>query len=279
MRVDPSNVEQLRAWDGDGGDFWAKRAERFDEGIAGYHGSLLEAASITPTAKVLDIGCGSGKTSRDAARYAVDGSVLGMDLSTSMIELARRAAANERIPNATFQQADAQIHPFQEAHFDIAISRNGAMFFGDPPAAFTNIARAVRAGGRLALLTWQPFERNEHIRAFRAALAAGRELPAPPQDGPGPFSLSDPDRVRTLLTSAGFDGVRLEALSEPMYFGRDVDDACRFVSGQFAGMLDELDADARARALDELRASMADHRTERGVYYDSAAWLIEATRS
>jgi SAM-dependent methyltransferase len=196
-----------------------------------------------------------------------------------MIELARQRAERERIANATFQQVDAQVHPFPDEYFDIAISRHGAMFFGDPKAAFTNIARATRPDGRLVLLTWQRFERNEFISAFRAALAAGRELPAPPPDAPGPFSLSDPDQVRGLLTSAGYVDVRLHGLCERMYFGRDVDDAFEFVSRQHAGMVKDLDADTRARAFDSLRANMADHQTDRGVFYDSATWLIEARRA
>lgn len=276
VRVDPSNIERLRAWDGDDGAYWAQRAERFDEGVAGYHGQFLAAAAIEVTANVLDIGCGSGQTTRDAARRATAGSALGVDLSSRMIELARQLADRGQLPNATFQQADAQVHPFPDQFFDVAVSRHGAMFFGDAPAAFANIARAMRPGGRLVLLSWQPLERNEWVSAFRTALAAGRELPAPSPVMPG--SLQDPDQVRQLLTSAGFADVRLRGLREPMYFGRDVDDACQFISGQFAGMIDDLDADTKARALDGLRASMADHQTDRGVLYDSAAWLIQARR-
>jgi len=276
--VDPSNVEQLDAWDGDGGAFWAANADRFDTGVARYHGQFLDAAAIGATENVLDIGCGRGQTTRDAARRASAGSALGVDLSSRMIELARRLADREQLANATFQQADAQVHPFPDRHFDLAISRNGSMFFGDPLAAFTNIARAVRPGGRLVLLTWQPLRVNEWQRVFRTILAAGRELPVPPPDAPGPFSLSDPDRVRGLLTSAGFAGVELRGLNEPMCVGSDPDDAHQFISGQLAGLLNGLDADTRARALDTLRASMVDHQTDRGVVYDSAAWLIEARR-
>jgi SAM-dependent methyltransferase len=278
VRVDPSNVEQLKAWDGDFGDFWAARCERLDEGVAGYHDQFLAAAAIEATANVLDIGCGSGQTTRDAARCATAGSAQGVDLSSRMVELARQLAEEEQVANATFQQADAQVHPFPERYFDIAISRSGVMFFGDPQVAFTNIARAIRPDGRLVFLTWQPLESNGWISAFRAALAAGRELPAPPPDAPGPFSLSDPDRVRQLLTSSGFADVRLRSLGEPMYFGRDADDACEFLAEQFAAMLADLDADTRTRALDDLRATLADHQTDRGVLYDSAAWLIEARR-
>ncbi|KAA2261591.1 methyltransferase domain-containing protein [Solihabitans fulvus] len=274
VHVDPSNADQLRAWDGDQGAYWVARADRFNEGVAGYHDQFLAAAAVEATDAVLDIGCGTGQTTRDAARLATEGTALGVDLSSGMIELARGLAEREQVANATFQQADAQVHPFPAQHFDLVISRHGAIFFGDAPAAFANIARATRPGGRLVLLSWQPLARNEWISSFRAALRAGREQPVP---APNPASLSDPDQVRELLTSAGFADVRLSGLSEPMYFGRDVDDACRFISGQFAWMLDELDADGRARALDGLRADMADHQTDRGVRYDSAAWLIEAT--
>lgn len=274
--VDPSNVDQLGAWDGQQGDFWTSRADRFNEGVAGYQDEFLDAARIDRASTVLDIGCGSGQTTRDAARRAVNGSVLGVDLSSSMIELARRLAAREELPNVAFEQVDAQVHDFPAAHFDVAISRHGVMFFGDPLTAFGNIARALRPGGRLTLLTWQPAERIEWMSAFRTLLAAGRELPKPA--GPSPLSLSDPDVVRELLSAAGFDDVRLRGLAEPMYFGRDVDDACDFIAEQHAWLLADLDAERKARAIADLRADLAEHQTERGVLYDSAAWLIEGRR-
>jgi SAM-dependent methyltransferase len=279
VRVDPSNIKQLGAWDGDEGAYWAAHANRFNEGVAGYHGQLIAAAAIGAAANVLDIGCGSGQTTRDAARCATAGAVLGVDLSSHMLELARQLADGEQVANAIFHQADAQVYPFPDQCFDIAISRNGSLFFGDALAAFTNIARAMRPGGRLVLLAWQPIQRNEWVSAFFTALAAGRDL-SPPQPGaPGPFALSDPDRARRLLTSAGFVDVRMQGLSKPMYFGPDPDDACQFVSGQPPWMVHDLDAYTRSRALDSLRASMAEHQTDRGILYDSAAWLIEARRS
>lgn len=271
-----SNANQLTAWNGTTGEFWVARAERFNEGVANYHGQFLDAAAIEPADTVLDIGCGSGQTTRDAARRASEGSALGVDLSAPLLDLARGLAEREQVPNVRFEQLDAQVHPFPDAHFDVAISRNGAMFFGDPPAAFANIARALRPGGRLVLLAWQAHDSNEWLRTFRSILAGDREPSMPPPGAPSPWSLSDPDQVRKLLTTAGFEDVRLRGLSEPMYFGRDAEDAYRFVTGMHAASLDELDADTRARVLDTLRADLIEHETDRGVYYDSAAWLIQA---
>ena len=277
--IDPSNVEQAKAWDGDEGEYWATYAERFDRSIGRYHGPFLDAATIRPTDDVLDIGCGTGQTTRDAARRATAGQALGVDLSSRMIDLARRLAATQGIANAAFEQTDAQVRTFDPASFDVAISRTGAMFFGDPVAAFTNVANALRPGGRLVLLTWQPLPQNEWIREISMALAAGRSLPAPPPDAPGPFSLSDPDRVRAVLTAAGFSDVELAAQSEPMWFGEDADDAHRFIVGLLGWMLQGLDDTGRARALDDLRRTLVDHDTDEGVLFQSAAWTIEAVRS
>ncbi len=274
--VDPSNAEQARAWDGDEGAYWAAHAARFDEAVAAYHRPYLDAAGIGAADRVLDIGCGTGQTTRDAARIAISGSALGVDLSARMIALARQLAPAEGLANVGFEQADAQIHPFEEGAFDAAISRTGAMFFGDPVAAFGNIARALRPGGRLALLAWQELPRNEWVRELFAALAAGRELPAPPPEAPGPFSLADPARVRRILTAAGFADVQLQSMNAPMYFGPDVEDAYRFVLGLMGWMLEGLDEAGRARARDALRATLASHDTGHGVTYDSAAWLITA---
>src|SRR6266481_8976510 len=95
LPVDPSNVEQAKAWDGDEGEYWATYAERFDRSIARYHGPFLDAAAIRPTDHVLDIGCGTGQTTRDAARRAASGTALGLDLSSKMIKLARQLATDE----------------------------------------------------------------------------------------------------------------------------------------------------------------------------------------
>jgi SAM-dependent methyltransferase len=278
IRVDPSNSGQLDAWDGDEGRFWATHAEYFDRAVAEHHRQLLSAAAIGRTDQILDVGCGSGQATRDAARAAASGAALGVDLSSQMIDVARRLAADEGLDNIRFEQADAQIEPFPARSFDRVISRTGAMFFGDATTAFANLHRALRPGGRLVLLSWRTLDRNEWLGAFMAALSAGRELPASPPDAPGPFSLADPDRVRAVLGAAGFADIALDGVRAAMWFGRDADDAFQFVRGLLGWMLEGVDASGRTQALDALHRTLADHVTEDGVVYDSAAWIIEATR-
>lgn len=278
LQVDPSNADQARAWDGDEGGFWAEHADQFDLTMRGYRARFLDVAAIGQAERVLDVGCGAGEMTRDAARRATAGRALGVDLSAAMLRVAQRRAAAEGLDNAHFQQADAQVYPFPAGEFDVAISRTGTMFFADPLAAFRNIARAVRPGGRLVQLVWQAPPRNEWFLAFITALAGGRALPAPPPDAPGPFSLADPERVRVVLTDAGFDTPSVEELAAPMHIGADADHAYRFIAGLLGWMLDGLDDTRRDRALADLRANIEAHRTPDGVQYSSATWLITATR-
>src|ERR687896_40234 len=178
--VHPSNADAATAWDGATGDIWTDNADLFDAAVARYLKPFLDAAGIEPTTHVLDVGCGNGLTTREAARLASAGSVTGVDLSTRMLDQARRRAAAEGLANVSFVQADVQIADLGEARYDRVISRNGVMFFGDPVAAFANLARALKPGGRMVLLVWQPMSENPWFTAFREAVAVGRELPTPP---------------------------------------------------------------------------------------------------
>ncbi len=279
IQVDATNTEQLEAWDGGEGDYWAAHANQYDACIERYHHALLDAAAIAPDDAVLDIGCGSGQTTRDAARRAVSGQATGIDLSSRMLEVAQARADQEGVDNARFIQGDAQIHPFEPGSFDVALSRTGSMFFGDQAAAYANIARALRPGGRLALAVWQPMSENEWFTSFVGALAAGRDLPAPPPDAPSPFSMSEPDRVGPMLEASGFDDVTFDEVRAPMGFGATASDAHGFILGQLGWLVADLDDSSRQAALDALMRTMQEHETPDGVQFGSAMWLITATRA
>lgn len=267
------NRAQEDAWNGSEGDYWAAHAERFDRAISRYMSAFDTAADVQADSRVLDIGCGTGQTTRHAARAAPQGSALGVDLSSSMVEVARLLAEREGLTNVVFERADAQVHPFGGT-FDLAISRTGAMFFDDPAAAFSNIRRAIRPGGRLTLLTWQRAKRNPWFATFVRALTGSE----PPELGPAPFSLSQPDHVRTLLESAGFDNVEIDLLEEPMHYGADAADAHQFVIGLLGWMLDGRSENERQRASHNLRTALAEHEGADGVEIASAALLIAAVR-
>jgi len=164
------------AWDGEEGDEWTENAERYDA-TDRWIGARFEAlVDIADGDHVLDLGCGTGKVTRAAARRASSGSVLGIDLSSRMLDHARCQSEQEGLTNVRYVQGDAQVHPFEPEGFDIVISSFGAMFFVDPVAAFINVGRGLRGNGRIAFLAWQRFENNEWLTEIFGAVAAGRDL-------------------------------------------------------------------------------------------------------
>jgi SAM-dependent methyltransferase len=250
----------------------------YDLELRAHHEHLRAAYGISAGEEVLDIGCGTGLTTREAARAAAPGRVVGVDVSARMLERARQLTAVERLDNVRYELGDAQVHRFERAGFDVAISRFGTMFFSDPAAAFANIAAALRPRARLVLLVWQPHEDNEWARAIDAALG---DAARPPQPGADPFSLGDAEATAGLLQGAGFEDVRLEDVHEPVFYGDDLDAALAVVRGfqdtraALAGLSDS----EAARTVERLREMLAAHYSdERGVVLDSHSWLITARR-
>lgn len=241
------------------------------------HNELFRAAArVGPLDRVLDVGCGTGESTREAARAAVRGSAVGIDLSAPMLERARRLSADQGLANITYQQADAQVHRFPPTRFDLCISRFGTMFFADPVAAFTNIGRALRPAARLVLLVWQERDRNEWATAIRRALPAAS---APPRR-PDPFSLADPTVTEAILTAAGFAEVSFTDVHEPVYYGPDSATAFDVVLRllHVNDLLADLDAAAAEQARTRLRTTLDAHHTDGGVYFDSRAWIVTARR-
>ena len=276
MRV--ANPEMAAAWDGPEGEHWAAHAERYEQVSQPHRQRLVEAVPIATTASVIDIGCGTGRSTRDLARIVSEGDVLGLDLSSRMLERGRELAAAEGLDNVRFEQGDAQVYAFRPAGADLVVSAFGSMFFGDPVAAFSNIRAGLREGGALALLTWRELTRNEWLYGLRDALALGRELPEAPPDAPGPLGLADADRVRRILTESGYDEVSLEPVDEPVRLGSDPDDAFAFIGsvGFTKGLLEDLDSDQTEVAQGNLRRLLDDRATADGVLLGSSAWLVTA---
>jgi SAM-dependent methyltransferase len=253
----------------------------YDAELRRHNEALRGACGIQARDHVLDVGCGTGQTTRQAAHTARAGSAFGVDVSAPAIEWARELARTEGLRNVTFERADAQVYHFPPARFDVAISRFGTMFFADPGAAFANIGRALRPGGRLVMMVWQAAERNEWDVTIRRSLQAAEEPVAIPSGGPDPFSLADPPAVTELLQAAGFADVAFTDVRQPVYYGPDVAAALNWVRG-FActtETLKRLDPAAAARALERLRGALAAHTTADGIRFNSRAWIVTARRS
>ena len=208
------------------------------------------------------------------------GRALGVDISGPAIERARELAEAQGVRNVTFEQADAQVHRFPRERFDLVISRFGTMFFADPVTAFSNIGRALRPAGRLVMMVWQAHDRNEWDVAIQRSLTGPEGSAAVASAGPDPFSLADPPAVTAILEAAGFADITFTDVREPMYFGPDVATALDWIRGFSCTRetLNRLDPAAAERALGRLRTMLAAHRGDKGVRFDSRAWIVTARR-
>jgi SAM-dependent methyltransferase len=185
-----------------------------------------------------------------------------------MIERARQLTAAAGLPT------------FPDRSFDVAISRFGTMFFAHPVAAFANIARALRPGGRLVMMVWREHEANEWSVLIEQALAAGPDPPATAPTQPGPFGLADATRTERMLAAAGFVEASFTDVHEPVYYGPDVPAALEWIRGfsSVTEALERMDPASAEGALERLRQALAAHVSADGVWLDSRAWLVAARR-
>lgn len=278
-----ANTTQTYEWNGASGEHWVAYEERYNAAVAPYTEQLFAAAAVGGAERVLDVGCGCGETTRLAAARAPDGAVLGVDLSAAMLAVARRRAADAGLRNVTFEQGDVQVHELTPASRDLALSRNGVMFFDDPVAAFANVGRALRRGGRLMFLCWRAPERNAYSLVPRAVLSRHVDLPElPPPGAPGPNSLAAPERIREVLGAAGFQSIQLAPVDEAMELGRSVADAMEFVLGRpwVADALADAGPATAQTATAELRDALAERADASGaVRLAAPAWLVSARRA
>jgi SAM-dependent methyltransferase len=274
-----ANPEEYEAWNGEGGRRWVANADERDRVLEPVADVLLAAAALEFGERVVDVGCGCGAVTLSAAERVVPGSVVGIDLSEPMLDVARQRAQDTARPlNVEFVQGDAQTHPFEPAAFDAAISRFGTMFFGDPVAAFANLGRGLRPGARICFATWQPLAVNDWLRVPGAALLEFMTSPVPQSEGPGMFAQSDADVVRDVLGAAGYTAVVLEPVELRLTLGATPDGATRYLADTGSGRaaLERIPEGRRSAALAAVRAVLGDHADSSGVHLGANIWIVAA---
>lgn len=264
-------------WNTEGGESWVEHIERLEAMLSDLSAHLIKHAAPRAGEQVLDIGCGGGlTTSAIAEAVGSGGSVLGVDISEVILRVARERFAH--MGNLGFTTADAGVFPFDAGVYDLITSRFGVMFFPDPEAAFSNICRAGKSGGRMVFICWRGLQENPWMGAPVAAAFSVLAPPEKPDPGaPGPFSLADPDRVRQIMSSAGFIDIKLSAIDEPVNLGA-LEAALDFMTmmGPAAEPLKEAPAAQRADAIAAMRAALEEKNTSDGVVMPSAVWQVEA---
>jgi SAM-dependent methyltransferase len=267
-----------------GAEGWVRNERIFDAVFRPFTAAVLGAADLGSARRVLDIGCGAGTLLEAAA--AAGAEAVGADISPVMVEAARR-----RVPAATVVTADAQTADLLAAApgppFDRVVSRFGVMFFAEPAAAFANIRSATGPGARLAFVCWREDEAEMFSLGLRALVARLAERPAPLVPGaPGPLGLADADRIREVLTAAGWSGVTIEPVDGLCDYAIDGSDGVEerlaaALSGSVgraaqAELEPRLGPDGWQAALDEARAELRAQLVDRAVRFVGHTWLVTA---
>lgn len=280
-----SDADQVHYWNHVAGPAWVEEQERLDRQLRPLGRRAMDEAQIARGERVLDVGCGCGDTTLELARrVGADGRVTGLDLSRRMLGRARARAEEAGARHAAFVAGDAGFPPLPVGRHDVLFSRFGVMFFRDPAAAFANLARTLRAGGRVAFVCWQGRERNPWVTVpVRAAAAHVAMPPPPPGDAPGEFGLSDPARIRELLGGAGLSDVEVCGWDlELAPGGGDPEEAARFYLrvGPIAAALREAGGgpELERRVAEAVREALLAYHTPQGVRLGAVTWLVCARR-
>ncbi|RKF16307.1 class I SAM-dependent methyltransferase [Roseovarius spongiae] len=274
------NTDQAEYWTSGPGRKWVEQREALDATLAPVLDLMLERAAPAPGMRVLDVACGTGtSTLAIAERIAPGGRVLGVDISETLLEEAR--ARGDAVTNAHFTRGDAQIHPFELAAHDVAVSRFGMMFFADPAQAFRNIASSLKPGAPLVFTAWRSVAENPWfaIPAKAARERLGDASPTPPR-APGPMAFEDETYVAELLQKAGLQDVEVAradvALTPP---GTAVDVAALSTRiGPAASIIREKNGSAEdiAAIQKALRDALANFETPEGIRIPAAIQLCTA---
>lgn len=280
-QIDDRNADQAAYWNGPAGHHWTERQQIQDLVLAPISRILIDRAGITPDARVLDVGCGCGATTIEVGKLlGPSGHVLGLDISAPMLARARELAPKGA--PIEFALADATVHKFEAASFDLLISRFGVMFFADPVASFSNLRTALKRGGRVVFACWREPRQNPWMMVpLKAAYQHVPKLPQMAPHDPGPFAFAEEDWVRHILTSAGFSSVRLEEhdLQLDIAVGRGLEAAIEgaLEIGPASRAIEGQPKHLRQAAIASIREALRPLVTDGKVPLGGSIWIVSAT--
>lgn len=261
---------------------WERYEAQYLYALAAADPALLRALALRPGHRVLDVACGSGEPSLAIAQMvAPRGSVLGLDLSSAMLAIARRRARYRGVRNIRFRAGDvARIRP-PRARFDSAVSRFGLMFVEDIGATLARIRAVLKPGGRVAFAVWGPAARNPTFAIREAAAMPFTDAPpVDPERAAHPLRLARPGLLARRLRGAGFRRVTTTGVRVPFVY-RSVDefaDMNLHVRGPLRELAGRLSQANQRRLRAQLTRGIRPFRAGPLIRAPGFAWVASARR-
>lgn len=256
------------------------------DGLSQHSDAALERCGYANGARVLDVGCGFGdSTLRIAQQVGPDGEAVGVDCAERFIREAEAESRRAGVQNARFFVGDAQAGDLH-GPYDHAFARFGTMFFDMPGAAMRNIRRNLAPGGTFMQIVWRRREENPwlheaELRVREIVPVVSHEETDQVHCGPGPFSMSGPDMVSSLLRSAGFERIAFERFDCDICIGRDLEDAIDFAmalgpAGEIIRLAGNEGEKRRPQVVAALTGALTPYVRPDGVWAPSSTWFVSA---
>jgi len=280
------NAVVVEAWNTVLYDKFCRFKHLLIDGLSAHSDEALSRREYPKGARVLDVGCGFGDSTRlIAKRVGPEGEAVGVDCAENFVKSAQRESTETGVGNASFFVADVQADDLR-GPYDFAFSRFGTMFFMMPGAALRNIRKALKPGGALTMIVWRRREENPWVHD--AELCVKEIVPVVSHEdtdqvhcGPGPFSMAGPDMVSSMLRGSGYDRIAFERFDADICIGKDMDEAIEFAmalgpAGEIIRLAAEEGAKRKDQVVTALRKTLSRYARGNGVWAPSSTWIVTA---
>jgi len=234
---------------------WAKWEHIFAASLSTATDALIDMAGIRPGMCVLDLACGAGSQSIQAAkRVGSNGKVVASDISGAMLEHVRQNTSHAGLRNIETLECAADELDETQPPFDASICRLGLMLFPSPPRALDAVRRALKPGARFAAMVFTTPANNPFMAQPMAILLRHAGKPPPTPGQPGIFALGGDGVLEHLMSGGGLEDVKTKALRAPLVLpgASDALQLLQEAAGAYRAVVADLGDAERSKAWSEV---------------------------
>ncbi len=271
---------QREQWNRDGAA-WRRWNPTLDRWYGEVTRQMLDLARIQPGQRILDIAAGAGEPAVSAAeRVGPAGYVLATDISEGIVELALQVARERGLQQIETRAMDGESLDLPDASFDAVLCRLGLMYMPHPVTALSEWRRALRAGGRVAVVVFSTPDRNSWGAVPASIIRRRAQLPPPVPGQPGPFSLGGPGVLEGVFRQAGFADPEVRAVPVPhrMASAAEYVRVAREAFGAFNAMMAPLSPREHESVWNEVEGSLRSFESPDGFEVPGECLVGAATK-